>query len=58
MVGSANKAVLREANAKRARMVVVRSGKSFREQESADSDAETIGQLVEVRFRKKRADDD
>lgn len=50
VVGAANKAILQQANAKRARLVVVRSGKSFREQDSADSDAETIGQLIEVRF--------
>lgn len=50
MVSSAaSKTALREVGASRARMVVLRSGKSFPEQGSSDADAEAIGQLVEVR---------
>eukprot|EP00752_Nemacystus_decipiens_P006321 g5698.t1 len=48
VVGPASRASLREAGASRARMVVVRAGKSFPEQEPSDADAEHIGQLVEV----------
>lgn len=49
MVGPASRASLREAGASGARMVVVRAGKSFPDQEASDADAEHIGQLVEVR---------
>lgn len=49
VVGPASRASLREAGASGARMVVVRAGKSFPEQEASDADAEHIGQLVEVR---------
>lgn len=48
-MGSASKAALRAAGANHARMVVVRAGKSFPEQETSDADADTIGQLVEAR---------
>lgn len=48
MVGPASRASLREAGASGARMVVVRAGKSFPEQEASDADAEHIGHLVEV----------
>lgn len=50
VVGPASKKVLREAGASGARMVVLRAGKSFPEQEASDADAETIGQLVEARI--------
>lgn len=49
VVGPASRASLREAGSSRARMVVVRAGKSFPDQEASDADAEHIGQLVEVR---------
>lgn len=49
MIGAASRASLREAGASCARMVVVRAGKSFPEQGASDADAESIGQLVEVR---------
>ena len=48
VVGPASRAALREAGASGARMVVVRAGKSFPEQEASDADTESIGQLVEV----------
>eukprot|EP00903_Cladosiphon_okamuranus_P017959 g16523.t1 len=48
VVGPAGRASLREAGASGARMVVVRAGKSFPDQEASDADAEHIGQLVEV----------
>lgn len=48
-MGPASKKALRAAGAKHAKMVVLRAGKSFPEQEASDTDAETIGQLVEVR---------
>lgn len=47
-MGPASRASLREAGASSARMVIVRSGKNFPEQEASDADAESIGQLVEV----------
>lgn len=49
VIGTASRASLREAGASCARMVVVRAGKSFPEQGASDADAESIGQLVEVR---------
>lgn len=49
VIGAAGRASLREAGASSARMVVVRAGKSFPEQGASDADAESIGQLVEVR---------
>lgn len=49
VVGPASRASLREAGASGAKMIVVRAGKSFPEQEASDADAEHIGQLVEVR---------
>lgn len=48
VVGPANRASLRKAGARGARMVVVRAGKNFPDQEASDADAESIGQLVEV----------
>lgn len=48
VVGPASRASLREAGASGAKMVVVRAGKNFPEQEASDADAESIGQLVEV----------
>lgn len=48
VVGPPSEMSLKAAGANRARMVVVRAGKSFAEQESSDADAETIGQIVEV----------
>lgn len=49
VVGQATKKVLRAAGAHRARMVVIRAGKGFPQQMPSDADAETVGQLVEVR---------
>lgn len=48
MVGLANRRSLQAAGAKDASIIVMRAGKSFPGQKSSDSDAETIGHLVEA----------
>ena len=47
-MGPPTETSLRAVGASSAKMVVVKAGKSFPEQETSDADAETIGQIVEV----------
>lgn len=48
-MGPPSEKSLRTTGASGAKMIVVRAGKSFPEQDTSDADAETVGQIVEVR---------